>query len=217
MVDLSACEAPASHGSVVRTWPWIDPEDFYLIRCAAHMSRFECACELGVSVRTIRNWESGFTCIPYSAFKLMRILSGWELPWPAWEGFSVRGDVLWTPEGKPLYAWEMRWLSLTFSMARYWMADRGITERAGVPASSYRHTLEPSQARPRRRAAAERSKPAAQDRGSVGPLPSVRIAPALAGAPAMPAPCSVHDQGAVVVHGRIPALPFPAPARGPEP
>lgn len=176
----------------MRRAAWIEPEQFYLTRCAAHLSRFECACELGVSVRTVRNWENGFTCIPYAAFKLLRILSGWELPFRSWQGFSVRGDVLWTPEGKPLYAWEMNWLALTFSMARHWCAERGV-DVLGVPASGYLGALKVrdlgalkvQQARAGRPAAARCARPETTDRGAPAPSPRSHGTPPLLAKPAV--------------------------------
>lgn len=70
-----------------------------------------------VTVRTLQNWESGRVRIPYTAFKLMRILRGQELAHPAWRGFSVVGDTLWTPEGHGFRPDHMVWWSLTCRMA----------------------------------------------------------------------------------------------------
>ncbi len=70
-----------------------------------------------VSERTIRNWEAGRVGIPYAAFKLMRILRGYELPGAAWKGYRLIGDTLWSPEGKPFKAADARWWSLTVCMA----------------------------------------------------------------------------------------------------
>jgi hypothetical protein len=35
---------------------------------------------LHVNLRTVINWETGATTIPYAAYKLLRVLSGYELP-----------------------------------------------------------------------------------------------------------------------------------------
>lgn len=70
-----------------------------------------------VTERTVQNWESGRVRVPYAAFKLMRILRGHELPHPAWRGFRVVGDTLWTPEGHPFRPDHMAWWSLTCRMA----------------------------------------------------------------------------------------------------
>ena len=71
-----------------------------------------------VSERTIRNWEAGRVGIPYAAFKLMRILRGYELPGQAWKGFRLKGDTLWSPEGKGFKASDHTWWSLTVGMAQ---------------------------------------------------------------------------------------------------
>ena len=65
----------------------------------------------------MRNWESGRFRIPYAAFKLMRILRGYELPGHHWKGYRLIGDTLWSPEGKPFRAADARWWSLTVCMA----------------------------------------------------------------------------------------------------
>jgi DNA-binding transcriptional regulator YiaG len=72
---------------------------------------------LRVTERTVQNWESGKVRIPYAAFKLMRILRGYELPDPAWRGFRVVGATLWTPEGHAFRPDHMTWWSLTCRMA----------------------------------------------------------------------------------------------------
>lgn len=72
---------------------------------------------LRVTERTVQNWEAGRVRVPYAAFKLMRVLRGYELPDPAWRGFRVVGDTLWTPEGHPFRPDHMAWWSLTCRMA----------------------------------------------------------------------------------------------------
>jgi transcriptional regulator with XRE-family HTH domain len=52
-----------------------------------------------VTPRTVRNWEAGRALVPYAAFKLLRILRGYELPGRAWRGYYLKGDTLWSPEG----------------------------------------------------------------------------------------------------------------------
>ena len=100
------------------------------------MSREVCATALGVEVRTVRNWETGRTRIPYAAFKLLRLLSGGELPGAAWEGFFVRGNVLYSPEGKAFTAGELAYLSNVFAMARFWLQEyhgRAATRHPRAP------------------------------------------------------------------------------------
>lgn len=70
-----------------------------------------------VSERTLHNWEAGRVRIPYAAYKLIRILRGYELPGDAWKGYRLIGDTLWSPENLPFKAADARWWSLTVCMA----------------------------------------------------------------------------------------------------
>jgi hypothetical protein len=72
---------------------------------------------LRVSERTVHNWEAGRVRIPYAAYKLIRILRGYELPGPQWKGYRLVGDTLWSPENLPFKAADARWWSLTVAMA----------------------------------------------------------------------------------------------------
>jgi hypothetical protein len=72
---------------------------------------------LRVTDRTLHNWELGRARVPYAAYKLLRILRGWELPDPAWKGYRLQGDTLWSPEGMGFKASDHRWWSLTCRMA----------------------------------------------------------------------------------------------------
>lgn len=120
----------------------IEAERFQRTRIASGFTRAQAAHELGVSERTVRNWERGRRAIPYAAFRLLRLLGGHKLPGEAWRGFWLQGDTLYTPEGKLLFAWEMRWLSLTFAMARFWLAAHGHPSD-GLPGKSLRERLNP--------------------------------------------------------------------------
>lgn len=64
----------------------------------AQLTQQEVACLLHVTERTVRLWESGTTAIPYAAYRLLRIHTGYDLPGEAWRGWSIRGDTLWSPE-----------------------------------------------------------------------------------------------------------------------
>ena len=116
--------------------PLVEPEGFIRQRQAALMSREACAAALGVEVRTVRNWETGKTRVPYAAFKLLRLLTGGELPGAAWAGFFVRGNVLYSPEQKAFTAGELAYLSNVFAMARFWLQEyqaRGAARHRGTP------------------------------------------------------------------------------------
>ncbi len=86
---------------------------------------------LGVQPQTIRNWEAGRSRVPYSAFKLLRILGGYALPGEAWRGFYLRGDTLWSPEGKPFQASDLAWWGLTVAMARSFLESRRADKAHG--------------------------------------------------------------------------------------
>ena len=61
--------------------------------------RSECAQFFHVSARTLHNWESGATAIPYAVLKLLRIHARYELPGQEWNGWVFHSGKLWTPEG----------------------------------------------------------------------------------------------------------------------
>ena len=64
--------------------------------------RSECAQFFHVSARTLHNWESGATAIPYAVLKLLRIHARYELPGQEWNGWVFHSGKLWTPEGHGL-------------------------------------------------------------------------------------------------------------------
>lgn len=100
----------------------VEAEQFIDLRVAYRVTLENAAEMLHVSPRTVANWESGATRIPYSAFKLFRILTGYELPGTAWEGWCIRGDTLWSPVNRPFKAQELYYISHYFRMARNWQA-----------------------------------------------------------------------------------------------
>ncbi len=95
------------------------------LQCA--LSVDACADLLRISDRTVRNWESGQTRIPYAAYKLLRVLKGGRyLAHPHWREFMVQGPVLVTPEGHRFEAGELGWWSLLVRQAR---AFRDLLQR----------------------------------------------------------------------------------------
>jgi len=99
-------------------------DDFILVRRTACLSQKEVAALLHVTLRTVTNWESGRATIPYAAFKLLRIMSRYELPGEHWQGWSIRGGLLFNPSGRSYQSYELYYIANMFQMARYWIAER---------------------------------------------------------------------------------------------
>jgi hypothetical protein len=66
---------------------------------------------LHISERTLHNWEIGVHDIPYSAYKLLRLLSYSELPGTAWNGWHIAVGRLWSPEGHSFAPQDSAWWS----------------------------------------------------------------------------------------------------------
>lgn len=81
---------------------------------------------LHVNPRTVRYWISGKTLIPYSAYRLLRILTGAELPCNGWDGWHMHSGQLWSPEGHGFKPNDSSWWGLLVRQARCFkiMADR---------------------------------------------------------------------------------------------
>ena len=81
---------------------------------------------LHVHPRTVRYWISGKTLIPYSAYRLLRILTGSELPANGWDGWHMHSGQLWSPEGHGFKPNDSSWCGLLVRQARCFktMADR---------------------------------------------------------------------------------------------
>lgn len=97
-----------------------DPVTFHLERVTARLTQRQAADYLGVTPRTMRNWETGRTRIPYPAFKLIRMRAGGIVHAPGWDGWRFgRGGALFSPDGRSFQPWELYHLRLVFSMSRY--------------------------------------------------------------------------------------------------
>jgi len=70
----------------------ISPARFKAARLVAGFSFPQTAEALQVTERTVRNWEAGRAKIPYAAFKLLTVLSGFALRDPARSGWTFRAD-----------------------------------------------------------------------------------------------------------------------------
>jgi DNA-binding transcriptional regulator YiaG len=102
----------------------IDKDDFKSIRQMNCLTIEQTADLLHVTGRTVSSWERGVTRIPYSAFKLLRILANGELLSEAWEGWHIRGDTLYMPTGRAFNPYHLTYLSNYLTMAHYWLAER---------------------------------------------------------------------------------------------
>ena len=102
---------------------YVCPEAFRDLRKSADLTRKQAADLLDVAVRTIQNWETGGARIPWMAFRMLRILTGYALPGKAWEGWSVHGDRLYAPNGRWYEANSLEQIEHIFGMARLWHRD----------------------------------------------------------------------------------------------
>lgn len=104
---------------------WADPERFHLERMAAGLTQKQAAEYLGVSVRSVRNWETGANRIPYPAFKLVRMRAKAIVHVEGWEGWRfARDGALVTPDGRSFQPWELQNLTLVVGLARRYMEAR---------------------------------------------------------------------------------------------
>lgn len=98
--------------------------------------RATCAKNFHVTERTLHNWETGKNDIPYTAYRLLRLLNGMELPGESWAGWYFAGGTLYTPEGYPLTGKDGSWWSLLVRQAAMFreLTARGAEGRAeGAP------------------------------------------------------------------------------------
>ena len=102
------------------------PQAFYFTRRAACLTQEQAADMLHVNIRTIKNWESGRSQIPYSALKLLRILGRHELPGAQWEDWFIQSGVLYSPGGRRFEVHELLYVANYFAMARFWIKEREI-------------------------------------------------------------------------------------------
>lgn|GEM_PF-2532581 len=78
---------------------------------------------LQVTTRTVRYWFSAKSAVPYSAYRLVRILGRFELPDPAWKGWIFHSGRLWSPEGHGFVPTDSNWWGRLVSQARLWRED----------------------------------------------------------------------------------------------
>jgi hypothetical protein len=81
------------------------------------LSHPEAAKLLHVSLRTLQNWLSGHHAVPYTAYKLLRLMRYMELPGPSWAGWHFSQGQLVTPEGRTISGKDGAWWSLLVRQA----------------------------------------------------------------------------------------------------
>ncbi len=77
---------------------------------------------LRVSLRTLQNWLSGRHQVPYSVYKLLRLMRYMELPGQAWAGWHFSRGQLVTPEGRVISGKDGSWWSLLVRQAHHFGA-----------------------------------------------------------------------------------------------
>ena len=119
--------------SKAKTRQYIEPDAFHLARRQAGLTVEMAALELDVNERTIRNYENGAVRIPYPAFRLMRLLAGYQLVGTGrllksnWDDWSFWENKLWTPDGRSFEPHELRYVATYISLARHFLKTRDAT------------------------------------------------------------------------------------------
>jgi DNA-binding XRE family transcriptional regulator len=138
---------------------WIDPHDFADLRKQSGLTRAQAAEELNVTTRTIQNWETGGARIPWMAYRMLRILRGFALPCSAWNGWTLRGHKLFSPNGRSFEAVWLQNVEHVFAQAKlfrqmYAASGRAKTASTVLPFPDCRRQPEehhkPLEAQPKR-------------------------------------------------------------------
>ena len=103
---------------------YIDPSDFNLMRHRAFLTTQQTAELLDVTHRTVLNWEKGKARIPYTAYRVLKMKVGYVFNDEHFHDWFVKGDTLWSPEGRGFKPQELRYIANYFWMARQWLAER---------------------------------------------------------------------------------------------
>jgi len=91
-------------------------------RLLAGLTRRQVADMLRVSLRSVQYWEAGHTPMPYAAFRLLRIMTGYELPGD-WQGWMLLRNQLISPDGTIFTSSDLYPLSWMIDKARMWEKD----------------------------------------------------------------------------------------------
>lgn len=113
---------------------WADPAQFRLERQTAGLTAQEVADYLGVTRRSITNWENGTRRIPYPAFKLVRMRAKALVHVEGWDGWRfARDGALVSPAGHSFHSWELDQLRLVVGLARRYVESRTRPDARVVP------------------------------------------------------------------------------------
>ena len=126
--------------------PWlISCDEFRELRMCCLLSQKTCAKFLGVSLRTVHNWDTGQRRVPWSAIRLMRLLRQGDLGAlnDSWAGFMIIRGKLYTPDGRGFDQQQLRRWSLTVEHARLFMKRYEDEARARGVGRSPAVTLQP--------------------------------------------------------------------------
>lgn len=134
MVDISTGQTAMPAKKAKRRW--VDREQFHVARRRAGLDVVAAADMLAVTERTIRNWESGTSAIPYAAFRVVRLAAGYQLMGDEWEGWTVWRGRLWTPENRSFMPHELRYIANHLWMAREWLRERQAASAAAAGAAN---------------------------------------------------------------------------------
>lgn len=102
----------------------VSPEQFKEARLVAGLSISQAAKALGVTRKTVQNWETAKTRTPRAYFDLIRHRSGYALPDPDWQGWTIHSGVLWSPANRAFRPNELAELWIVFEKARRWDASQ---------------------------------------------------------------------------------------------
>jgi DNA-binding transcriptional regulator YiaG len=102
-----------------RTW-LISFEEFRELRHSCFLDQKRCADFVGVSLRTVRHWDTGKTRVPWSVVRLLRLLRLGDLGAldDSWTGWTVNRNGLWSPTGQRYNEPEMSRWWLTVEQSR---------------------------------------------------------------------------------------------------
>jgi len=113
----------------------IHAETFKEARLLAALSIAATAELLGVTQRTIRNWERGRHQVPPAALALVRFASGYALPDPAWSGWVIHSGKLWPPGSRRGFEpAHLEYLDPLIQMAKLWQQAQAAKAPATTPA-----------------------------------------------------------------------------------